>query len=428
MSTDPHHVLVIGAGFGGIAVARGLRDAPVRVTLVDVNNFHTFQPLLYQVATAGLDEGDVAHPIRGIFPGRHHVTVVVGAVTSIDTAALAVGLQDGRQLGYDTLVVAAGAVTNDFGVPGVAEHAFPLKTLDDAIALRLHILQRFERADASPRPVPAGALDVVVSGGGPTGVEMAGGIAELYSMVLADDFTDLPVADARIVLVEPQERLLTPFRPASSKHAEDRLRAMGVEVRTGVGIDHVDGDGVTLTDGTRIEAATVVWAAGVRAHPLAEQLGVELAPNGRIPVAPDLTVTGLTDVFALGDIALATDGDGEPLPQVAQPAIQGGKHVAEQIRNRIAGRPTDPFCYVDKGSMATIGRHSAVTELPGGYRLQGFIGWLAWLGLHLVYLMGFRNRISVFVNWAWGYLTYDRANRLLSHHDITTTPDRSGPG
>lgn len=427
MATCPHHVLVVGAGFGGIAVVRGLRSAPVRVTLVDANNFHTFQPLLYQVATAGLDVGDVAHPIRNIFRGRHgsSVRVVVGEVTAIDVGARSVALGDGRRLDYDTLVLAAGAVTTDFGVPGVAEHAFALKTMDDAVALRLHLLQQFERADAGPRPVPRGALDVVVSGGGPTGVEMAGGIAELYSMVLVDDFPELPVADARILLVEPQQRVLAPFHPDSSEHATERLRRMGVDVRTGVGIASVDADGATLTDGERVDAATVVWAAGVQANPLAAQLGVDLGRGGRIPVEPDLSVVDRPDVFALGDIALASDPDGAPLPQVAQPAIQGGGHVAEQIRRRLDGQPTEPFRYVDKGSMATIGRHSAVTELPSGLRLDGFLGWLAWLGLHLVYLMGFRNRISVFVNWAWSYLTYDRANRLLSRDDLADRAARS---
>ena len=421
MTDASPHVLVIGAGFGGIAVADGLRGAPVRVTLVDANNFHTFQPLLYQVATAGLDVADVAHPIRNIFPGRRrsHVRVAVGEVTAIDPSAKAVTLHDGRRIEYDTLVLAAGAVTADFGVPGVADHAFPLKSVDDAVALRLHLLRQFELADASPVTPEPGALDVVICGGGPTGVEMAGGIAELYSMVLGDDFPHLPVSQARIVLVEPQARVLTPFHPDSSAHATSRLRRMGVDVRTGVGIVDVTPDGVTLSDGEWIPARTVVWAAGVRANPLAAQLGVELVRGGRVPVEADLSVTGLPDVFAIGDVAAATDDDGRLLPQVAQPAIQGGKHVARQIERRLGGETTEPFHYVDKGSMATIGRHSAVTELPNGIRVAGFVGWLAWLGLHLVYLMGFRNRISVFVNWCWSYLTYDRANRLLSHRDLT---------
>jgi NADH dehydrogenase len=414
-----HHVVVVGAGFGGLAVVRGLHRTPVRVTLVDANNYHTFQPLLYQVATAGLDADDVAHPVRGIFPrrARRPVEVVMGEVDEIDTGDRWIELTDGRRIGYDTLVIAAGAVSNDFGIDGVEEHAFPLKTLDDAIALRTHLLRTFELAAAGDEIVP-GALDVVVSGGGPTGVEMAGGIAELYAKVLAEDFPDLPVEQARIVIVEPRDRLLPPFHPDSSERAGTTLRRLGVEVRTGVGIDRVDVDGVHLSDGEHVPAATVVWAAGVRANPLAARLGVEPAGGGRIPVDDDLSVTGLDGVFALGDIAAARGPEGDPLPQVAQPAIQGGAHVARQILRRLDGKDTEPFDYTDKGSMATIGRHDAVTELANGWRFGGFPGWVAWLGLHLVYLMGMRNRLNVFVNWCWNYLTYDRASRLLSSTDL----------
>lgn len=420
---DLHHVVVIGAGFGGIATVRGLDGTPTRVTLVDANNFHTFQPLLYQVATAGLDTDDVAYPIRGLFRRRTGtpVDVVMGVVDAIDADAHTIGLRDGRTIGYDTLVVAAGAVSADFGIPGVAENTLPLKTLDDAVTLRTHLLRTFEHAAAATEPLP-GALDVVVVGGGPTGVEMAGGIAELYQRVLAADFPDLPVRAATITIVDLADRLLPPFHPDSSERAAETLRRLGVDIRTGVGIESVHDGRVRLADGDELAAGTVVWAAGVRAHPVASHLGVEPGRGGRIPVDADLGVSGLADVYAIGDIAAATDDDGTPLPQVAQPAIQGGRHVARQIERRLAGQGTEPFRYVDKGSMATIGRHAAVTELANGRRFGGFVGWIAWLGLHLVYLMGFRNRINVFVNWCWNYITYDRASRLLSRFDVAERP------
>lgn len=425
---DAHRVVVVGAGFGGLAAARALRRAarPARidVTVVDANNFHTFQPLLYQVATAGLNDDDVAHPIRKIFRRRRwfsaggRATVVMGMVVGIDVEAHRLTLADLRTIGYDTLVLAAGAVSADFGVPGVEEHAFALKSIDDANALRTHLLANFERAAQHPEPIAA-SLDVVICGGGPTGVEMAGGIAELYRRVLADDFPELPVSTARITLVEMADRVLTPFSESSSASAASTLQSMGVNLRLGSGIDRVEADTVLLDDGTTIPAATIVWAAGVRAHPIAEALGVELGRGGRIPVAEDLSVAGCDDVFAIGDIAEALGADGAPLAQVAQPAIQGGRHVAGQIGRRLRGEPTTRFRYVDKGSMATIGRHNAVAELANGWRLSGFIGWISWLALHLVYLMGFRNRLSVFVNWCWNYLTFDRASRLLRYDDLT---------
>ena len=334
---------------------------------------------------------------------------VVGA----DLERRYVELDTGATVGFDSLVVACGAVPNSFGVDGVEEHAFPLKQLDDAIAIRSHLLDRFETSVLDPSEVAGGSLDVVVSGGGPTGVEMAGGIAELYHRVLAHDFPDLDVAGARIILVEPTERLLSSFTPESSDRARRALERLGVEVRLGVGVEAVTPTRARLTDGTELDTHTVVWAAGVRAHPLAAALGVETGRGGRIEVAPDLSLRDHPDVWAIGDVAAAPDDDGEPLPQVAQPAIQAGKHVAAQIARRLQGGATEPFRYVDKGSMATIGRREAVTELPGGRRFTGTIGWFAWLGLHLVYLMGFRNRINVFVNWCWNYLTYDRASRLL---------------
>jgi len=404
-----HHVVVVGAGFGGLAAARALADAPVDVTVVEPNNFHTFQPLLYQVATAGLDSGNVAYAVRGIFRRQSNVDVRMARVVGVDLAARTLDLDSGAVIPYDSLVVAAGAVSTGFGVPGIEEHALPLKRLDDAIAIRRHLLDRFERAAADPDLVGDGALDVVVCGGGPTGVEMAGGLMELFDKVLRKDFPTLPVRRARVVLVEAADRLLPPMSAASSRRAHRTLTRRRVEVRLGVGVDRVEPTRVHLADGTVIPAHTVIWAAGVAANPLARIVGTETTRGGRLLVEPDLSLPDHPEVYAVGDIAATA----APLPQVAQPAIQGGRHVAAQIRRRLAGLPTEPFEYHDKGSMATIGRLDAVVDFPGGRHLGGPIGWMAWLGLHLVYLMGFRNRVNVFVNWCWNYLTYDRGSRLL---------------
>ncbi len=410
---ERHRVVVVGAGFGGLAVARALAEEPVDVVLVDANNFHTFQPLLYQVATAGLDADDVAHSVRGIFQGQRNITVRMAKVTAVDLDARTVTTDRGEPLHYDDLVLAAGAISADFGVPGVAEHGLPLKALEDAVTLREHVLDRFEAAAVEPALVEVGALSVVVCGGGPTGVEMAGGLMELFERVLSRDFPALDVRRARVVLVEAGDRLLPPFHPKLSERARRTLARRGVEVLLGVGVARVAADGVELADGRWLPAQTTVWAAGVRANPLAEALPVERGRGGRIIVGDDLTIPGRPETFVIGDLALVDGGDG-PLPQVAQPAIQGGHHVARQIGRRLAGRPLEPFRYVEKGSMATIGRHDAVADLGHGIRLGGPIGWAAWLGLHLVYLIGFRNRANVLVNWAWNYVTYDRGSRILA--------------
>jgi len=414
VSERHHRVVIVGGGFGGLAAARALRAAPVEVVVVDANNFHTFQPLLYQVATAGLDDDNVAFSIRAVLHRAPNASFRQARVTAIDTGAHTVELDRGGPLAYDTLVLAAGAVSHDFGIPGVDTYGLPLKTVEDANRIRLRLLDAFERAADDPALIDDGALNVVVAGGGPTGVELAGGMIELYAHVLARDYPTLPVPAGRVVLVEMADRLLPPFTEPSSERARRTLERRGVEVRTGVGVGRVEATRVHLTDGSVIPAYTAVWAAGVRAHPLAASLGVELAGGGRIVVADDLSVPGQPDVFVVGDLAAAhAPGSRGLLPQVAQPAIQGGRHVAAQIGRRLRGLPTQPFRYVDKGQMATIGRHEAVTELPGGRRLAGPVGWLAWLGLHLVYLVGFRNRALVLVNWAWNYLTYDRGSRLL---------------
>jgi NADH dehydrogenase len=411
--THRHRVVVIGAGFGGLAAVRALADTPVDVLLVDANNFHTFQPLLYQVATAGLDADDVAFPARGIFHHQRNVDFRMRRVSGIDLDRRLVTLDGGAELDYDHLVLAAGAVSADYGIPGVKEHAFGLKTLADAVALRSHVLRCFEDAADDPRLIDDGLLTVVISGGGPTGVELAGGLMELFTKVLRKDFPNLDVRRARVVLVEMSDRLLGTFAPRLSTRAYQTLTRRGVEVVLGVGVDKVEAGAVHLRDGTRIPTRTLVWTAGVEATPLARTLGVGVGPGGRIVVNPDLTVPGHPEVFAVGDIAMSGDRSGGSLPGVAQVAIQGGRHAGRMIRAQLDGQPTTPFHYRDKGSMATIGRHDAVAELPGGIRLTGPIGWLAWLGLHLLYLIGFRNRANVLVNWAWNYLTYDRGSRII---------------
>jgi NADH dehydrogenase len=413
MASRPH-VIVIGAGFGGLRVAKGLRGAPVDVTVIDANNFHTFQPLLYQVATAGLDAGDVSFPVRGILRRSKSTHFVLGAVTAIDVDRRTVEVDHEITLQYDYLVVAAGSVSTSFGIGGVDEHTYALKTLHDAIALRRRLLWTFEHAAGE---IVAGRsrpdLSIVVVGGGPTGVELAGGLRELIDRVLDKDFPELGLDDVPITLVEAAPRVLGPFHPKSSEVAQRTLVRRGVHVITGVGVDHVEDRAVVLADGRRLPAAVIVWAAGVTGNPVASLVGVPLARGGRIPVRADLSLDGHPEVFAIGDIAASPTPDERPLPQVAQPAIQGGLHVAKQILALIERRPTEPFRYHDKGSMATIGRNQAVAEFPSGLRFHGRLGWLMWLGLHLVYLIGFRNRVAVFVNWAWNYITYDRSARTL---------------
>jgi NADH dehydrogenase len=414
---EQQRVVVIGAGFGGLAVARGLKRSPFDVLVVDANNFHTFQPLLYQVATAGLDDDDIAYPTRGIFRRQRNVGFRMARVTAIDLTRRIVHLSRGEPVHYDVLVIAAGAVTATFGVEGVEQHAFGLKSLDDALALREHIVERFEEAAVEPGIIDDGALTVVVCGGGPTGVELSGALGELFQKVLARDFRDLDVGRARVVLVEAADRLLGTFTPRSSERARATLERRGVEVLLGVGVEKVDATSVQLSDGRRLSTHTLVWCAGVEASSLASMIDAETIRGGRLAVEADLSLPGHPEVFAVGDIAASRGPAGRPLPQVAQVAIQGGRHVARQLLRRRAGQPTEPFRYTDKGSMATIGRRDAVTELPNGWHLSGSIGWLAWLGLHLVYLIGFRNRANVLVNWAWNYLTYDRGSRILAESD-----------
>jgi NADH dehydrogenase len=408
-------VVVIGAGFGGLAVARELAGTDVHVTIVDQHNYHTFQPLLYQVATAGLNAADVAYAVRGIFHEQPNVTFRQAIVTGVDWEQGTLELDHGRSpaLAFDQLVVAAGATANYFGIEGAEQHGLALYSLTDAIALRNHVLARFEVADADPELIADGALTFVVVGGGPTGIEVAGALSELFTMVLRRDFHTLDVSRARVLLVEMADRLLQPFSAKSQQHALDRLRDMGVEVCLEESVTKVTPTRVHLASGRTVPAHTLVWAAGVHAHPLAAALGVATGRGGRIVVDEDLRIAGHPNAFAIGDIAAIADRTGGLLPMLAPVAMQSGAHAAHEIVQAMRGDAPRPFRYRDKGTMATIGRRAAVAELPLRIRLSGTPAWLAWLGLHLVFLVGFRNRLSVFLNWAWSYITWDRGPRLI---------------
>jgi NADH:ubiquinone reductase (H+-translocating) len=429
----PLHVVIIGGGFGGLALVRQLARArrrghlATRVTLIDRRNHHTFQPLLYQVATAGLQTQDVGISLRAILR-RQDVEIRLGEVTRIDAARRVVTLADGAELTYDRLVMAAGAITEDFGVPGVSEHAFGLKSLAEATMLRNEVLRRFEEVSSPSTTDDDGTLSFVIAGGGPTGVELAGALAELVELVVSRDHPSLDIARVRIVLVEARDQLLGGFSARAGRAALEGLQQRGVDVRLEVGIASVAADHVVLTDGEIIPTRLVVWAAGVAASPLAAALGVPLARGRRIPIDEHLRVSGLDAVFAIGDITAGEDADGRPLPQVAPVAIQHAQHVARLLVDEAQGHTTPPFRYRDKGSMATIGRAAAVAELPGGIRLRGLVAWLAWLLLHLLMLAGFRNRVSVLFSWVWNYLRRDHSARLiLDQREAANAETAHGP-
>ena len=408
-------VVVVGGGFAGLAAVKTLSKVrpPVRTTLLEQHNYHLFQPLLYQLATGVVQPADIAHPVRGIVRRYRRASVRMATVTGVDFDAREVLTQEGRGFPYDYLVLAAGATTNTFGIPGVEEYSFPLKTMPDALQLRAHLLRQFELADNDPDEIAKGAMTVVVVGGGPTGVEMAGALHELFKHVLVHDFPDLDINLARVVLLEAMGHLLAPFHPSSRQHALDTLKKRGVEVRLGSAMERATPDEVVLKDGSVIPTRTLIWGAGVRAHPLADVLGLEQTRGGRILVGDDLSVPGRPEVFVVGDLAGAGDGKGGLLPQVAQPAIQEARHAAQNIERTLKGEPRTAFEYHDKGTMATIGRNAAVTELPNGARFKGPLAWYMWLVLHLAYIIGFRSRVAVLVNWIWSYFTYDRHARII---------------
>jgi NADH dehydrogenase len=419
VSSNVPRVVVVGAGFGGLAAARALAHRPVQITVVDRDNYHGFWPLLYQVATSGLSPDDIASPVRGIVGRQPNTRVRLGTVSTVDLAGRRVCLDGGGELPYDYLILAPGSSTTDFGIPGVADHAFPLKTLPDAVRLRNHILSVFEQADAAGDPAD-GALTIVCAGGGPTGVEMAGALTELINKTLPADYQDLDLGRARVILVEMVDHLLGGFSQRSQEEALRTLRAKGVEVRLGAKLASIDDGGVTFEDGSRLATRTVVWTAGIRANPLADAIAADKGKGGSVVVGADLSLPGHPEVFVIGDMSSFTDKHGDPLPQLAQVAIQGGRRAAGNVIRLMSGRPTRRFRYHNHGIMATIGRSDAVAELPGGIAFHGMVGWLAWLAVHLVFLVGFRNRVVVMINWAWNYLTWERASRVIVSENSLT--------
>lgn len=415
------HVLILGGGFAGLWATRALASAPVRVTLVDRTNHHLFQPLLYQVATAGLSAPDIAAPLRHILRGQRNVTVRLDEVRAINRAARRVECADGT-LAYDYLVVAVGATHSYFGHDQWSQHAPGLKTLEDAFEMRQRILGAFEAAERESDPVRrAQWLSFVVIGGGPTGVELAGTLAEIARHTLPREFRHADPRSAQIHLVEAGPRVLGAMPESLSASARRQLEQLGVTVHTGQPVTTIDAEGVEL-GGASIASRTVLWAAGVAASPLAKQLGVPMDRAGRVLVQADLSVPGDAAVFVAGDLASVTEGNGRPVPGVAPAAKQMGKHVARVIRDRLAGHAGKPFLYRDFGNLATIGRMAAVVEF-GRVRFSGLFAWWFWLVAHIFFLIGFRNRISVLINWAWSYWTYQRAARIISGH----APDPSGP-
>jgi NADH dehydrogenase len=405
--TDSPHVIIVGAGFAGLSAVNVLRRAGARVTVLDKNLYSTFQPLLYQVATGGLNPGDVSYPIGG-FTGRRGARYIRGALASIDTAAQRIRLDDGREMDYDYLILATGVSANYFGLPGAAENTFGLYTRADAIKLRDHIMNGFEwlSADTGDRREFA----VTIVGGGATGVELAGTLGELRSTVLKATFPDVDPARMHIRLIEMAPQLLMPFSPKLREYTRRQLVKRGVDIRLSTEIKEVKSGSVLLADGTSLRSDLTVWTAGVAGPSSVVDWGLPRGKGGRLLVGPELRVQESDRIFAVGDIALYPNN---PAPQLAQPGIQQGKHAARQIIRLTRGLPTQPFTYHDRGTMATIGRRSAVVELPFGLRYTGTLAWLSWLALHLVYLLGGRNRIATLINLSWRYIAWGHGGSVI---------------
>ena len=419
MKKSPH-VVIVGGGFAGLWAVRALATAKVRITLVDRGNHHLFQPLLYQVATAGLSAPDIAAPLRHILRKQRNVEVRMATVTGIDADAKRIELDDGSALDFDTLLLASGATHAYFGNDHWAEHAPGLKTLDDALDLRRKLLLAFERAEAATDPAEREAwLHFAIVGGGPTGVELAGTLAEIARHTLKDEFRNIDPASARVRLVEAGPRVLAAFPEDLSTKAKRQLEKLGVDVSTGTPVKDITADGYALGE-TFVPAKTVVWAAGVAASPLGAMLGAPLDRAGRVQVQADLSVPGHPDIFVAGDLAALTQANGKPVPGVAPAAKQMGRLVAHNIRARLSGGKTNAFAYKDYGNLATIGRMAAVVDL-GKLKFSGLLAWWFWLVMHVFFLIGFRNRVVVLLNWWWAYWSYQRAARIILGRDAEDT-------
>lgn len=408
---QPRHVVIIGGGFAGIYAARKLANAPVRITLIDKENHHLFQPLLYQVATAALNPSDIASPIRSILRGQRNATVILGDVTKIDRERRSVSVNH-REIRFDYLMVATGATHSYFGNDAWQDLAPGLKTIDDALEIRRRVLLAYEAAEQESDPEKRRAwMTFVVVGAGPTGVELAGALSEIARHAMSRDFRNINPSDARVILVDAVDEVLPVYPSSLSRSARRQLERLGVEIRTGAMVSDMDETGVTA-GGERIEARTRLWAAGVMASPLVRSLGVPLDKAGRVLVNQDLTIPGDDSIYIAGDLA-AVKWENDWVPGVAPAAIQEGRHVARNIVRTIEGRPLEPFQYLDKGSLATIGRAAAVADIRG-LHLSGWVAWMAWLVVHVFFLIGFRNRVLVVLQWAFAYITHRRGARLIT--------------
>ncbi len=412
-------VLILGGGFAGVGAARKLAKSDAEVVLVDSHDYHTFQPMLYQVATDLLDDAEVAHPLRDLFHDQPNVAVHTATATSIDPEANVVEFDSMAPIEFDYLVLGLGARVNFFGVEGAEEHAFPMYTLPDAERLKKHVLRRWEAADRDPSLAEDGALAIVVVGGGPTGVESVGALSELYRSDFAKDYPNMPIDQATLTLVEAGPSLFSMFDQELQTYAQDTLAGWGVELLLGEQVTSVSPTRVTLKSGRELKAHTLVWGAGLQAHPIAESIGIELERGGRIPVGPELAIDGFPNVYAVGDIAWITDGpDGEMLPQLGSVALQSGEKAGENIARRIAGKEQEPFGYHDKGTMATIGRGAAVIQFAGGRTMKGRTASLAWGAVHLALLSTGEDRTKAMLNWAWAGFTHERSARIDVDTDV----------
>lgn len=418
-------VIIAGAGFGGLAAAKQLANQPVDVLVLDRLNHHLFQPLLYQVATAALSPAQIAQPIRHILCKARNITVAMTEIQSIDPAAQQLLTPDGPY-GYDYLIVSTGARHSYFGHPEWEAFAPGLKSIEDAVELRRRMLLAFEEAEKTRDPAVREAfLNFIVVGGGPTGVEMAGSIAEIARYSMVRDFRNIDPTHARVILLDAAPRVLPALAESLSAKATAKLKEIGVEVHTHTKVLDITPQGVQTADHF-YPSHTIIWAAGNTASPLGKQLGAELDKEGRVVVAPDLTVPGHPEIYVIGDLARSTHQTGKPLPGVSPVAMQGGRHAARSILAKIEGRPTSPFHYVDRGSMATIGRRAAVADIRG-VRFNGFLAWLAWLFVHLIFLIGFRNRVLVLLQWAWSYINFYRGARLITQTAWQKAPPATPP-